>query len=255
MRLPQTRATMQWLRQRARVIRANNLKINDWVDDYIDQCVRNGQEITFLTQLCISKDLEVRYQKQGYKFTPTEQEQLLFEKELPEIAKMLFKNGIRFNWWLTYNRSYLDSGRLELDLENQFKQMISQLAEPLIGQGWLLLLDWEDDIICKRPEPNKEVLGNIEKYVSSSALSVELERHSSWAKEEAGLNQTNDELRKDVYFQIACETEEALTLSEMIGKFTLVPLEMPERYIFFFTLVPELQKQILPILKPYPWRL
>lgn len=255
MRLPQTRSLMQWLRERAKIIRSNNLRINEWVDDYVDNCVRNGKEITFLTQLCISKDLEVRYQKQGNAFVPTKQERLLFEKEIPQIMEALQKNGIRFNWWMTYNRSYLNSGRLEPDLENKFKQMISGLAEPFLKQGWLLLADWEDEIICKRPEPNQDVLRDISKFVSSSALSVEVERHSSWAREEAGLDQTDEELKKDVYFQIACEAEEALILSQMLGEFILVPLEVPERYIFFFTLVPDLQKQIMAVLKPYPWRL
>ncbi|MEK9178392.1 MAG: hypothetical protein AAB801_01270 [Patescibacteria group bacterium] len=254
-RLPQTRTIMQWLRERAKIIRLNNLKINEWVDDYIDDCVRNGREITLLTQLCISKDLEVRYQKQSNAFVPTKQERQLFEKEIPQIVEALQKNGIRFNWWMTYNRSYLNSGRLEPDLENKFKQMISQLAEPFLKQGWLIVADWEDEIICKRPEPNQEVLRDIGKFISSSALSVEVKRHSSWAREEAGLDQTDEELRRDVYFQIACEAEEALTLFQTFGEFILVPLEVPERYVFFYTLVPNLQKQIMAVLKPYPWRL
>ncbi len=255
MRLPQTRTIMQWLRERARIIRSNNLRINEWVDDYVDNCVRNGREITFLTQLCISKDLEVRYQKQGNAFVPTKQERLLFEKEIPQIVEALQKNGIRFNWWMTYNRSYLNSGRLELNLENKFKQMISGLAEPFLKQGWLLLADWEDEIICKRPEPNQDVLQDIQKFISPSALLVEVERHSSWAREEARLDQTDEELKKDVYFQIACEAEEALTLSQTFGDYILVPLEVPERYVFFSTLVPDLQKRIMAILKPYPWRI
>ncbi len=255
MRLPQTRAVMTWLRERARVIRQNNLKINEWVDEYVDECVRNGREITFLTQLCISKDLEVRYQAQGGMFIPTKQERQLFDKEIPQIAEGLQKNGIRFNWWITYNRSYLNSGRLESNIESQFKVMISQLAQSPVEQEWIVLADWEDDVISKRPEPNEKVFSDIQSYISPSALSVEVERHSSWARKEAGLTQTDEELKRDVYFQIACEAEEALTLKQVFGDFVLVPLELPERYIFFYTLVPELQKRLMSVLKPYPWRL
>ncbi len=254
-RLPQTRTVMVWLRERARIIRPNNLRINEWVDDYTDESVRNGREITFLTQLCISKDLEVRWEKQGRAFVPTKQEKTLFEKEIPQLAEALRMNGIRFNWWMTYNRSYLDSGRLESSIENEFKIMIAELAKPLVEDEIILLADWEDDVIGKRPEPSQEVLSDIERYVSPSALRVEIERHSAWARKEAKLDQTDEEIKRDVYFQIACESEEAKVLGATFGEFILVPLELPERYVFFYTLVPDLQKRIMPVLKPYPWRL
>lgn len=258
MRLPQTRAIMQWLRERSRIIRPNNLRINEWVDDYIDRCVKNGEPITILTQLCISKDLEVRYKKQGDVFIPTKQERLLFEKEIPQIAEAFEKNGLRFNWWITFNRSYLDSGRLSEGIEAQYKRMLIQIVEPLLRQGWLMITDWEDEILGKRPKPNPEVLKGIEKLINPSALEVEIQRHSSWAREEAGLNQTDAELRQDVYFQIACEAEEGGLLSggsSLFGDFILLPLEAPERYVFFSVLAPDFQKRIVAVLKPYPWRL
>lgn len=258
MRLFQTRAIMQWLRDRSRIIRPNNLRINEWVDDYIDRCVKNGEDIAILTQLCISKDLEVRYQRQRNVFVPTKQERLLFEKEIAQIAEAFEKNGLRFNWWITFNRSYLDSGRINENLEAQYKEMVIQLAEPLLKQGWLMVSDWEDEILGKRPESNPEVLKGIEKFISPSALEIEIQRHSSWAREEAGLNQTDAELRQDVYFQIACEAEEGRLLSgenSIFGDFILFPLEVPERYVFFSVLAPNFQKRIVAVLKPYPWRL
>src|SRR3989344_3526957 len=74
MRFPATAKVMAFLRERNRLIRPNNLKVNDWVDSYLDRCVVNGAAVTILTQWCISKDLEQRYQKQGGTFIPIKKE-------------------------------------------------------------------------------------------------------------------------------------------------------------------------------------
>ena len=39
----QTRTIMQWLRERSKIIRQNNLKINEWVEKYIDD-IDNKEE-------------------------------------------------------------------------------------------------------------------------------------------------------------------------------------------------------------------
>ncbi len=257
-RFPATQKVMTLLRERSRLVRKNNLKINEWVDGFVDRCIANGQPVILLTQWCISKDLEVRYRRQNGQFTPTRRERLLFEKEIPDIAAAFSINGIRFDWWITFNRSYLDSGRIAPEVETAYKEMLAGLAKSLIEKGWLLLADWEDDILGRRPWPNADVLGGVERLIEPGALRVEIQRHSAWAREEAGLQQNDGELRQDVYVQIACEAEEGRILlgpKSPLGECILVPLEAPERYIFFSLLAKDFQKRIAAVLPPYPWRM
>jgi len=69
---------MEFLRERSRMIRANNPRINEWVDDYLDGCFTNGKSVNILTQWCISKDLEERFRRQGNDFVPTRKERRVF---------------------------------------------------------------------------------------------------------------------------------------------------------------------------------
>jgi hypothetical protein len=257
MRLRQTNAVMTYLRERSRIVRPNNIRISEWVDEYINSAAMEGRPVEMLTQLCVSKDLEMRCQEQGGIFFPTRKERLLFARDIPQVADIFQKNGLAFNWWLTFNQSYLDSGRISDEFRRAYASMITELARPLVEQGWLLLADWEDDVLAKRPGPNKEVLAAIDRFVKPEALALEIQRHSSWAREEAGLNQSDSELRRDVYFQIACEAEEGRYLSSdaPFCGCLLVPLESPERYDFFTLLVSDFKKRIVAVLPPYPWRL
>ena len=258
MRFPATAKVMAFLRERNRLIRPNNLKVNDWVDSYLDRCVVNGAAVTILTQWCISKDLEQRYQKQGGTFIPIKKERRIFEGEIPKIAEVFLANGFRLNWWVTSNRSYIDSGRISPGLESGYKALVANLIRPLVREGWLILADWEDDILAQRPQPNREVLTSPQRYVQPQALELEIKRHSSWTREGAGLTQTDGELRRDVFYQIACEAEEGRLLSgsdSPLGEFILMPLEAPERYDFFTLLAPDFKRRIAAVLSPYPWRL
>jgi hypothetical protein len=227
------------------------------VDEYLNRSALVGKPIEILTQCCISKDLEVRYQNQGNAFVPTKKERLLFEKEIPQVARVLKDNGFAFNWWITFNQSYLDSGRINETMQCAYAEMIATLAESLIQEEWLTLADWEREILGKRPGPNQDVIANIGRFVKPDALKLEIERHSLWARDEAGLTQSDDKLRRDVYFQIACEAEEGryLMTDAPFGECILVPLETPERYDFFTLLAPDFKKRIVAVLPPYPWRL
>lgn len=258
MRFPATTKVMAFVRERNRLIRPNNLKVNEWADGYFNGCIANGEPVTILTQWCISQDLEQRYQKQGNQFISLRKERRIFGTEILKIAEAFLANGFKINWWVTFNRSYLDSGRISPELENDYKAMVVDLARPLIEQGWLLLADWEDDILGQRPQPNPAVLASPERYVQPQALELEIKRHSSWAREEAGLTQTDSELRRDIFYQIACEAEEGRLLGgndSPLGEFILIPLEAPERYDFFTLLAPDFKRRIAAVLPPYPWRL
>ena len=256
----QTRTIMQKLRNLSRLIRPNNLRISDWVDEYIEGCVLNGKPVEILTQFCLSKDLEVRYEKQGNKFIPTKAERRAFMEEIPAIAAEFASQGISINWCITLNRSYLDGGRIsDLSIEDQYEQMLNDLIKES-GMADVLLFNWEDDVLGKRPTSDISVEGNLSKFVSQSAFQIEFERHAAWARGEAQMIQTDEQIEKDLKFQIACEAEEGRLLASSespisSGRFILIPFELPECYEFFKILVPDFQKRIVPILKPYPWRL
>lgn len=255
--LPNVRKTLSQLRERSKIVRQNNKKIDTWVDELINRAAMTGEAVTILTQWCISKDLEVRRELQNG-FVPTKAERKLFERDLPEVAELFTENGLGLNWIITFNRSYLDSGRISIEVEDQYKKMVAQLAAPLLEEGWLMLLDWEEDVLGSRPMPDEEVMQTIEKFVPEGALRVEIERHSAWAKKEAKLDQSDDELKQDVFYQIACEAQEGLVLmgeNSPLGTFILVPLESPERYDFFTLKVPSFKERIVPVLPTYPWRL
>lgn len=254
--LPNVRRVMTALRERGRYLRSNNKRVDVWVDEYVNRCALNGEPITVLTQWCISKDLEMRYRKLDG-FSPTKAEEKLFRQELLLIANLFRDNGFSLNWVITFNRSYLDFGRVEKRIEDAYKQMIMDLATPLVEEGWLVFLDWEDDVLGSRSEPDAEVLARVQDFVSEGALQLEIERHSAWAREEAGLTQSDEELKKDVYYQIACEAREGQLLAgegALMGELVLVPLEVSERYDFFLLKTPCLKDRVVSVLSTYPWR-
>ena len=213
MRLKQVSTLMIELRRLASIIGPNNKRLSDWVDDYLNGCALNGQTVNILTQWCVSRDLLSRWQASGEKFVPTKRERQLFSKELPNLLALFVPAGLRANWWITFNRSYLDSGRIKRSIELAYEEMIRSLASPLEASGEIILLNWEEDVLSGQPKPSDKVLANQTEYVSVRAWAVELERHSNWSRVEAGLTQSDQELERDVLFQIACEAEEGRMLS------------------------------------------
>ena len=257
--MPRFRTTtevMEALRERNRLLGKGNKRIDEWVEEYLDSCVAEGKEVTLLTQWCVSKELEVRYQAQEGCFMPTKQEQVLFGTAMPWLANLLESHGFRRTWWFTFNRNCLESGRINADLETEYKRLIIGLAEPLVRQGWLLVVDWEDDVLGGRAQPNKEVLASVDTFVAPAAFQLEMDRHIGW-EAEAGLIQGEFTRRQDVKHQIACEAEEGRILKheKPFGDFILVPVERSERYNFFTILAPDFRRRIVAILPTNPWRL
>jgi len=244
------------LRGQVSRVRPNNQRVSEWVDNYLNDCALHGREVMILTQWCISKDLETRWWATSERFfEPTKRERQIFAKELPSVLEMFDQVGLRVSWWLTFNRSYLDSGRIGPDIERAYKEMVKSLAKPMEGDGRVILLDWEDEVLRKRPEPTAEDLSQL---VPTKALEAELGRHGDWVRNEARLTQTEGEIRRDALFQIACEAEEGKLLlgpdSPLGRDFIIIPLEMPERYDFFTLLAPNFKERIVAALHLYPWR-
>jgi len=258
--MPRFRTTtevMEALRERNRLLGKGNARINEWVDEYLDSRVAEGKDVTLLTQWCVSKELEVRYRAQGGCFEPTKQEQTLFGTTMPWLVNLLEAHGFRQSWWLTFNRNCLESGRVDANLEAEYKRLIMGIAELLVRQGWLFVVDWEDDILGVRSYPNREVFAAVDAFVAPAAFQREMDRHISW-EAEAGLIQNELARKQDVRYQIACEAEEGRVLLDRegpFGDFILVPVERAERYDFFRILVPEFKRRIVAVLPTNPWRL
>lgn len=250
---------MAFLRIRCERIRPGNLKVNQWVDGYLNRCLLGGKAVNILTHWCLSKALEQRFSQQGDKFQLTRKEVELFTEKIPELLKEFFRSSLAVNWWLAFTQPYLDSRLLPLYIEAQYKNLITALCEEQ-NEPSLLLVDWEKDMLGRKPEPSKLVLKNFSGLVSASMFQGELERWLAWNQEQSGLEQAEEELKRDVTEQIAFEAEEGRLLTSAdsplgTSEFLLIPLEHPERFDNFTILAPDFKVRIVPILPCYPWRL
>jgi len=260
MQLPGVKKVMEFLRTRNRVTRSNNLRINEWVDGYLNRCLTNGEPVNILTPWSLSKALEKRFVKQGNRFTSTKKEMRLFREEIPEIIEIFEKYGFKLNWGVALSRSYLDSRLIGRELEDRYKKMITDLAEEFSLSDNVVFLDWEDDILGSRATPDKRILEDFNRYIKKGAFEIELERWRNWAEEEAELNQPDNELERDTRYQIACEVNEGkFLLGEKSpfpsGDFIVIPLETPERFDNFTIFAPEFKKRVASVLSYYPWRI
>lgn len=254
MKYPQTARLMELLKGRNQKVRKNNQRIHPWVSEYLDACLENNQPATLVTQWCFSKGLE----KRSCLSDPTPKELGLFP-EMAEVCRLFQHFGFHVNWYITFHRGYVDSRRLATTKEEVYRAMIDGLAGPYLDEGWLLLLDWEDDILeGRRPQPHTEVLAKPEQFVSPKALDKEFLWAVRWLEDETNLCQTESQIRQDVLYQIACEAEEGRFLTSPASPFgcdfLLVPLEVPEQYDFFCILMLDFKKRIVSVLPPYPWR-
>ena len=257
MRLPQVARIMESLRLRNKGLRPNNQKIDEWVDNYVQQCILKGQKVDILTQWCLSKDLETRYQTQGNLFTPLSGEIDLMQKEIPQIIQIFTDNGVGVNWWITFNGAFLDRGRITADLAKQYADMLKEIST----SPEVILLDWEQEILGgNRPQPSQKVLQDFFSVVPRKAFDLDFSNLLERVKKYPDFSKTEEDLRRESRYKIACEAEEGRFLFSPdspfpCGQFIMVPLEFPERYIFFAVLAPEFKKRIAAIVKSYPWRM
>ena len=257
MRLQQVARIMESLRLRNKGLRPNNQKIDEWVDNYIQQCILKGQKVDILTQWCLSKDLETRYQVQGNRFEPLQAEIDLLQREIPQILKVFTDNGVGVNWWVTFNGAFLDRGRISKEPTKEYADMLRGIST----SPELILMDWEEEILGgNRPQPSQKVLDDFFGIVPRKAFDLDFSNLLERVKKYPEFSKTEEELKKESQYKIACEAEEGRFLFSPdspfpCGQFILVPLEFPERYIFFAVLAPEFKKRIASIVKSYPWRM
>lgn len=253
------RKVMVFLRGRSKIVRANNIRINEWVDKYLELCIFEGKPVNIITPWCLSKAFEKRLSEQGGSFIPTKKEKRVIEKEIPEILSMFSENGFHVNWWITFNRPYVDSRLLSKEVEGSYTKMILSLVK---NQSFsdVLFVNWEDEIIMGRSKPEQNIIDNFDQYVNAGAFAIELQRWKEWAKEEAEIDETEEQIEKDAVWQIACEAKEGQFLMGNGSPFAndgfiIIPLESPERLDNFAIIAKDFKKRIVSVLSPYPWRM
>ena len=261
MRFPQTKAIMEFLRSQSKKVRANNKRIDEWVDNYIDRCVGEGKPVNLLVQWCLSRSKENRYEKQGNRFMPTEKEQNLVGKVLPDILDVFKRNGMHVNLWITFNPAFTDRGRISDFIADAYVAMVTDLISSVSTlKDSVIVLRWEKEVIGCRSAPNEEMLTNFSRFVSDETFGAELERIKEKSVQYPVPVCTEEGFCEETRFKIACEAEEGrFLLSEESpfpnGDFILLPLESPEQYTLFNILAPGFSKRIAAVIPPYPWRI
>ncbi len=258
--LPQTIKVMKKLREINRFLE-NAAKINEFVDEYLDQCLLYNKPVVIISPWSLSFRFKERYLLQGNKFISTKKEINLFSKEIPLIVRVLEENGFTVEWWLVFSRAYLDSRLLPEKIEREYAGIVNDLIDKYNTP--IATINWEDDVITKRHTPDKNLLDNINfnNLIPKKDFYYELDRWSNWVKQEK-IDISQDELFEQTKYQIMCEAEEGRFLMEdrgnplcKPGDFLFFVLGRIERYTFFSTLVLSFKKRIVCVLKPYPWRL
>lgn len=251
----QTVEITKWLRERARNIRPNNLKIDDWVSQYVEECILHGKPVELLTQYCLSKDLETRYKSQGDKFIPLATEQDMFRRHVPQIIEVFKQNGVSVQWYITFNAAFVEEGRISEETTETYSTMIEGLG----NNDELFFLNWEKDVLQGKTKPSQQVLTNFETLVPQQAFDLDLQNLLRRTKKYHSVVDEKS-LREQACKKIACEAEEGRFIFSSESPFSegnilIVPLEFPERLVFFEVLAPGFQKRIAPILPLYPWRM
>lgn len=250
---------MAGLRVKAKAIKANNLKISEWIEEYLLKCFLQGKPVNILTQYCLSKALEKRFLEQGNRFIPTKKELRILQEEIPSVIELFSKNGFRINWWITFNRAFVKEGFLPRDIEKAYEEFTQSLLSGPAKEN-ITFANWEDDILLGKSAPNLSVLQNFYDYVGMGAFENRLEELKMRKNEETGWQKTDEELGQYIKYGSACEASEAKLLSAdnpLFGQedFILIPLESAERYDSFTIFVQDFKKRIAAVLTPYPWRI
>lgn len=254
--LKQTRNVVSGLRTINKML-DNAKRIDSWVEEFLEKCLMENSGVTIITPWSLSKSFEKRFRLQGQKFTPTHREVKLFQKEIPYIQNLFEKNSFNIGWFICLSRSYLDSRLLPKFIEEEYVKMMNYLAGEYNFNG--LVINWEDEVIIHRHQPNQLVSENFDNFVSIQMFENELLKWKTWAIENDILVEN---LTKETKYQICCEAEEGRFFMESIenplhkpGEFLFFPLGRCERYNSFSLLNQKFNKRMVSVLKYYPWRL
>lgn len=261
MMLLSTRNFLSYLRNQSQTIRTNNRKISPWVDAYVNQCVLEGSYIELFTPWCIGKNLETRLLKQGGSFTLLSSEIKTFET-MERIISYGVSQGLLMNWTLTFNNAFFDSARIPESIGGAYISLIKNFIDSnKVLRENVIVLNWEIDVRTQRPSPDPENIRCFKSFISEKAYAIDLKNFIERTKKYKNFSMTQEEIKRDVIYNIVCEAEEGVYLMKnnplfSNGNFIFIPLEFTERIVnFTCSLAPLLKERIVPVLRPYPWRM
>ena len=184
----------------------------------------------------------------------------LVQKQIPRIIRIFTKQGVKVSWIITFNRSYIGRRKLSSKPFSDYMNMIKELASGIeeLDKN-VLFYDW-GVMGGNKIGANREVLDRFDNFVSKNALRYEVDKFLQMLKQFPDALSSKEELINEMKQRIAFEAEEAKYLDGpkspfLGGKFILIPLEKPERYVFFDALAPEFTKRIVTVVRLYPWRI
>ncbi len=220
-------------------------RIREYVRDYIIRCVTFCEPLQIITIWCVSKSLESRFARQnGFTALPTEHKTLM---DFMCIHQLLKELGLIVNHFIFLVGSGVSSGQVESNISEQYLNCLNNLAFIL-----------EADVLIEfRPVANSEPLPPMLKVPHSDwfeALERETSRRIKLANHR-GVKLTRDQADKEAQLSITVKANEARQLVEEFGDFILVPVEYVERYQFHNLGYAGFTNRLLPITKPYPWRM
>lgn len=237
----------------------NGKRIDGWTASYVNDRILNGAPVEILLEWCAGLSLARRMEAQGGRFIPLPAEIDLVQRKMPRVLDIFAAQNVSVTWIVTFNRSYIARRRLPDEPFFAYMEMIRGLAAdvPAVRDN-VAFFDWDE--LSAGIEPNREITDNFDSFVKRSALDYEMKAFVQMLKQYPDALEDETELRDEAKRRIACESEEARYLAGPRspfdgGRFILIPLERPERYVFFDLLVPDFTKRITAVFPPYPWRL
>jgi len=254
-----TRKVMEFLREKRKSLSRDvkGVRINQWVDEYLQLCLENNQKVVIITPWSWSTALIGRYKEQGNMFKPTNKEEKLFAKKIPKIMDVFEKNGFRLDWFIALGRSCLDDRLIGPKLESEYQEMITKLAKPLFKRG-LEIVDLENDLFNQRIVPDEEMLKNLKKYIKPGILRREIEKWREWAQV-TGYKAPVEQIDQETNYQMASMIKEGqmfMNPNFVLGQnFLLFLLESPENFFYLTIKAPELDQRMITVLPYFPWRM
>jgi len=258
MRLRETQKIMSALRFLNQGAAESGKRIDEWADEYVNECILNGRPVEILLQWCSGLGLAKRMEQQGGRFIPLAAETDLIRKQIPRVVRIFAEQGVAVSWIVTFNRSYIERRRLPDAPYLAYIAMVKELARGIEEvERNVLFLDWDEVANCIRPD--EEILTGFDRFVSERALAYEVRTFLQMLEQYPDALASEAEVRREAEKRIAFESEEARFLAGPAspfrdGRFLLIPLERPERYVFFNLRVPGFTKRIVSVVGLYPWR-
>lgn len=223
-------------------------RLRAYVRDYITRCVTFREPLQFITIWCVSKSLEERFKRQrGFVALPGERKTLTDFKELQELFAQV---GVLVNHFIFLVGSGVPGGKVAAGVTEQYLKHLSELSAALEV----------DVVILPRPVavPDPNLLGlpmlQLPNPSWFEALQRESARRLKLAKSR-GVRQAPNMAEQEAQLSIEVKATEASELVNEFGDFILIPVEYVERYQFHNLGYPGFTDRLLPITKPYPWRM